>query len=781
MWPFKKNIRPRRIEGRRRASAYAASAWHKFRQGGGVGSVLLALLLYAGLLLLEAWPLNPFPYRKGQYVPEDVFARVSFQVLRREKMESYIARERERTAPTFQLNAPLTEKILTDLRTLPERLKATSQPADLDDALRKKFALEGQEDLAAWQHYAEPDRREALESQLGRLRERLVGTCLISPEDAQALQRRSAWQVLLVAGASKPLVRGLRDVIGLKDTTKIAQEAERLAEPFDPEIRGNVQAYLLGTFAGGEPLYSFGAEATERDADKTAAAIRANPPPEVYESHPAGEILVARSSARPSGSQRGLTASELDLLGHEHEAYLQMEHQRRPWLTWMQLSGRAGVLLLVVALLVAYVVNYQKPLLRWHGRALAVVMVVLLMLGLNKVMFQALAWNVHAGVLPVLMAAAAFAIAFDRRLALLLGGILAILVPLQVRGDLALFGVLMAAVAAGAFQLQEIRSRSKLVVTAAATALAVFAMIWSMSLMRGVPWRFALADGGWGIGCTIVAGFFLQGLLPLIERVFRIATSMTLLEWCDASKPLLKRLALESPGTYNHSLQLGTMCEAAAEAIGANGLLARAGAYYHDIGKINKPEYFAENQFGSASRHAKLSPAMSLLVIIGHVKDGLEMARRYGLPSVLWEFIAAHHGTTLVQYFYKAASDQARVEAGRVPDEVEFRYPGPKPQSKEVAILMLADASESSVRSVAEPTPGRIENQVHAMVTRRLMDGQLDECDLTLREVHAIEDSLIKSLCGVYHSRIAYPTPDGERPSAAEMSPSRPTGRPNGD
>ena len=173
---------------------------------------------------------------------------------------------------------------------------------------------------------------------------------------------------------------------------------------------------------------------------------------------------------------------------------------------------------------------------------------------------------------------------------------------------------------------------------------------------------------------------------------------------------------------------------------------------------------------------------MSLLIIIGHVKDGIELAREYSLPRALHEFIATHHGTTLVQYFYHAAAEQRKSDTDRAPDEVEYRYPGPKPRSKEAAVLMLADAAESSVRAMSEPTPGRIENQVGAMVSRRLMDGQLDgarpwsrlmdgqldDCELTLREVHQIETSLIKSLCSVYHSRISYPTPPGEKPSAAE-------------
>jgi len=339
--------------------------------------------------------------------------------------------------------------------------------------------------------------------------------------------------------------------------------------------------------------------------------------------------------------------------------------------------------------------------------------------------------------------------------------------------------VLVTALAASVFQLHEIRTRSKLIAVAAITACIVYAATWAVSLATALPWRFALVNGAQAAGGAMLAGFVVQGILPVIERVFRVVTSMTLLEWCDASKPLLKRLAMEAPGTYNHSLQLGTMSESAAESIGARGLLARVGAYYHDIGKINKSTYFIENQADSDSKHARLSPAMSLLVITGHVKDGLELAREYGLPPVLHEFIASHHGTTLVEYFYHAATQQRKDQSEPVPDEVEFRYPGPKPKSKEAAILMLADAAESSVRALSEPTPSRIENQVHMMVTRRLMDGQLDECDLTLREVHTIETSLVKSLCGFYHARIAYPSAAGK--SAAGDQPKSPAEPPAGD
>ena len=212
---------------------------------------------------------------------------------------------------------------------------------------------------------------------------------------------------------------------------------------------------------------------------------------------------------------------------------------------------------------------------------------------------------------------------------------------------------------------------------------------------------------------------------------------------------------MEAPGTFSHSLLIGSIAENAAEAIGANGLLCRVGAYYHDIGKINKPPYFVENQMGSASRHDQLSPTMSQLVIVGHVKDGVEIAKEYGLPAVLRQFIETHHGTTLMEYFYHEA--QKKADDKQTVSEAEFRYPGPKPKSKEAAIIMLADAVESAARSLTDHSPTKVETLVHTIAMKRLQDGQFDECDLTLRELSRIEISLSKSLAAHHHGRIAYP------------------------
>ncbi|HPY77105.1 MAG TPA: HDIG domain-containing protein, partial [Anaerohalosphaeraceae bacterium] len=207
-----------------------------------------------------------------------------------------------------------------------------------------------------------------------------------------------------------------------------------------------------------------------------------------------------------------------------------------------------------------------------------------------------------------------------------------------------------------------------------------------------------------------------------------------------------------------------------AESIGANGLLCRVGSYYHDIGKINKPSYFVENQMGSTSRHEQLSPAMSKLIIIGHVNDGMEIAREFGLPSILRQFIETHHGTTLMEYFYNEARKKKGEHESQV-SEIEFRYPGPKPRSREAAIVMLADAVESAARSLSDPGPAKIEALVHSIAMKRLQDGQFDDCDLTQREMSLIEASMSKALAAHHHGRIAYPKLEEEPAAQGKQEP----------
>lgn len=251
-----------------------------------------------------------------------------------------------------------------------------------------------------------------------------------------------------------------------------------------------------------------------------------------------------------------------------------------------------------------------------------------------------------------------------------------------------------------------------------------------------------------------ICAMMVMATLRIFEKLFGEITNFTLLELSDFSQPLLKRMVLEAPGTYHHSITVSNLAESAADAIGAHALLTRVGAYYHDIGKMKTPHYFTENQLISGNKHDALEPSMSRLVILNHIKEGLELAREYKLNKRIVDFIPEHHGTSLIHYFYqKALAENEAEEVG----EEDYRYPGPKPRSKETAIVMLADSVEGATRALDEHTPQKIEDVVRKVINNKFIDGQLDECNLTLREIDAIASTFVRVLSAMYHSRIKYP------------------------
>lgn len=261
---------------------------------------------------------------------------------------------------------------------------------------------------------------------------------------------------------------------------------------------------------------------------------------------------------------------------------------------------------------------------------------------------------------------------------------------------------------------------------------------------------FALLSG-------FISAGFVSSFIPLIETLFQYTTDIKLLELANLNSPVLRELMVKAPGTYHHSVIVGNLVEAAAESIGANPLLARVAAYYHDIGKAAKPLYFIENQAGEENRHDKLTPSMSALILISHIKEGVELAREHRLGQPIIDIIRQHHGTALIKFFYERAKSQAT--AGQIVEEKDFRYPGPKPQTREAGIVMLADCVEAASRTLVNPTPDRIQGMVQNLINRIFTDGQLDECELTLKNLHEIAKSFTVILNGIFHHRIEYPEP----------------------
>jgi putative nucleotidyltransferase with HDIG domain len=269
-------------------------------------------------------------------------------------------------------------------------------------------------------------------------------------------------------------------------------------------------------------------------------------------------------------------------------------------------------------------------------------------------------------------------------------------------------------------------------------------------------WVQFMVRTGAGILSGLSAAMLTSLFLPVLESLFGLTTDIRLLELSNLNSPLLRRLALEAPGTYHHSITVGTLAEAGAEEIGANGLLTRVGAYYHDIGKLKHPEYYIENQVFTGNKHESLAPTMSTLILTSHVKDGLAIAEEVGLGPKVRDLIPQHHGTRIMTYFFQKAREAAE-EKGDEINENDFRYPGPKPQFKEAAILMLADQVEAAARTLQDPSPGQIRSLIRRITQSTIQDGQFNECDITLKEVSRVGDAFERVLNGMYHHRIEYP------------------------
>src|ERR1043165_6541233 len=336
----------------------------------------------------------------------------------------------------------------------------------------------------------------------------------------------------------------------------------------------------------------------------------------------------------------------------------------------------------------------------------------------------------------------------------------------------------------------QVRRRSRLIRAGFFVGLAIWLLSLTFGLIGPINWFYPTAND-WGlvgvqsalaVGNGIVTAMIVGGALPMLENLFGITTDISWLEASDLNHPLLRRMTIEAPGTYHHSLVVANLAEAAAEAVGANATLCRVCAYFHDVGKLVKPEYFTENMSFERNPHDELAPTMSALIIIAHVKEGVDLAIKNGLNQEIMDVIQEHHGTSLVYYFYqRALQQQEDARAGGkimnmrpedIPEvrEESFRYGGPKPQTKESAIISLADIVESASRSIEKPTPQKIEQLVNELIEERIADGQLDECELTLGDLRVIAERFRFTLMTMLHTRIAYPKPESKFPTPRDES-----------
>lgn len=748
-WAMRAVSRGRRsaLERQRRAEDGILDRFLKNPNLGWAAVITASFVALCGVL--AAWARTQPIIAPGRIANETVIARVPFELRDPAATDQRRMLERQQTPRVYIANLAAFESIRASIENLPRLLATVERLDQLAPEVSKQFQLTDA-GLAAIRAEAGPTPGEvgpAWKQRVSGLVERLKVRPILDDRTAQReeLEGVSPLVQLRVDQEQPRTVRRVEALVNLKNESELAAAMNSVAraagftEPVLSVVVSRLTTNPEATFAFDEALTVAAQNARAEAVQPIVATV------------PAGQVIY-REGER-------VEPKHIDQFVAEARAFAATADRSKVWIRWASVIAAVAAIALAMA---GYLALFSTKVRRNPLRMFAVA--ALCAAGLAASVLGTIASPgliMLTAIAPTVFAAVIIVIAYDRRVALAMGTLLGVLVCIALDQGIGTFALILTGISFAVITLREIRDRSTLVRmglsagAALAVGTALFAFIDRPITDDSInqTLRDAVIAGAGGLATGVVA----LAVLPIIERWFGITTGMTLIELRDPKQPLLRELQQRAPGTYNHSLNVASIAEAAADSIKADSLLTYVGALYHDVGKMNKPDYFVENQMGATSRHEKLSPAMSLLVIVGHVKDGLALAEEYALPRTLRHFVEAHHGTTLVEFFYNRARKQAEgsTEAD-IPEETEYRYPGPKPRTKEVAILMLADAVESATRTMPEPTPSRIEALVRAMASKRLMDGQFDECELTLRELNTIVESISRSVAAIYHGRVVY-------------------------
>lgn len=747
--------------------------------------VLFCVLFVVVVGSVATWTIEQPRVAVGQIMRETRLSRVEFRSQDDQRTDMQREAARQNTPRIYSADLPILDELRSSIANLPRTLAGVESLDRVEQEIRVKFGLT-QDGLTAVRAIAQDEAELARwNARVTVLDEILRRRPLLSGQGWQRVTQEGLNpQIELREGADRNTRQFVsrEDAINIENAEMLRREVERIVRiaGFEPPADALVRNRLINAQ---RPTFSFDASATS--AAQQAAADRVVPM--------AREIAVGQ---KIFGRGEVLTSDQLDLFLREREQFREQGGVR---MLMVRRAGVFGLVAVLTVLLAGYIAAFSPKIANrparsgWLTLCLTIAVVSACLMG---VFDPRLMWL--ASLTPVVLVAVLLCVAYDQRTSLAVSAVLAVFVAMALGLHVGMLALMIIGIASAISQLREIRERRTLIRMSFAVALALCgaAMLDQLAELpsgvagAGARTREILSAGAQSFLSGLLVGGIALFILPFVERVFDITTGMTLIELRDSKQPLLRELQQRAPGTYNHSLNVASIAESAAESIGADSLLTYVGCLYHDIGKMNKPQYFVENQSGGQNKHDKLNPAMSLLVIVGHVKDGMEIARKHNLPRSLRHFIEGHHGTTLVEYFYRRAVEKAadksekgdrdksgvRAEPGhepertkaiepdddRLPSEVDYRYPGPRPRTKEVAITMLSDAVESATRTLAEPTPARIDALVRDLANRRLVDGQFDECDLTLRELSTICDSISKTVASIYHGRVRYASTSGE-------------------
>jgi putative nucleotidyltransferase with HDIG domain len=674
-------------------------------------------------------------FQVGAIAKRDVVAPMSFQVFKdRGKLEQEKDREAAKVAPVFVFDETAADRsrrafrsFLRSVDTVVEQdsltsLERTARIGAINSEISPDAALE----LADRQ--AGPAISKAVESFIDTT---LAGGVM---EEKTSEDLGASHMITIVRGKTE-FNRHLSEVSDLWD---VRQAAQRRSEELFGDDREAAKAFEEAVVAFIVPNLRYDAAETESRRNQARESVS-----EFQGMVLKDELILAKHERITDEDVR-----KLNSLAYRQRQQLQAEGA---WQRLQPLAGRLILATLLLAIFASFLKMHRPDIFRDHAALAVVTVSTLLVLGLASVVVNFT--DVSPFVIPVVIAPMLVTVLLDDRVAILMTMVLSVLVGTTANLGLSFIVASMVAGIAGVYTAVRIRRRSQFYRALLFVFLGYFASISAINLIRGVALPEMAADAGWAALNATLSTMITVIVLPIFEMFSGVTTDITLLELSDLNRPLLRRMMLEAPGTYHHSMVVGQLAEAAAESIGANALLARVGAYYHDIGKLAKPKYFTENDPASKRRHERLTPTMSCLILGSHVKDGLDLGREEKLPKAILDFIREHHGNTLMAFFYHKA-----LEMDPSIQEQDYRYPGPSPRSKETAIVMLADASEAASRSLAEPSPSRLRSLVKKIIESRANEGQLDQCQLTLRELALIRESFVKVLAAVFHGRIPYPT-----------------------
>ena len=702
-----------------------------------VPHVAIALITCLISVIIIQWDTGLFKagFREGDIALRDIYAPYDFEVkgdINNKVTELNRQMAKDAVLPVFRLDTEAQQAVTDKAESLVKSAKSLVESPELENEDKKSEIRE----IATTYNLSESLVSRILESKdhdifLAQIRE-IIGSFMskgmISTLDHERFKDKDVMMMTLVDGDEAENKKFIEDFLTLEGS-----KAE--IEDFDFSIRDRKEKALVVDFANAILNVNIVYDGEETELRKRSAAQQVQP---IY-----NIIEVKKNETILSKGER---------IGKDHILKLNGIEQNEPSVV---IAGRffaITMLLGLFILIIALYIKYYEPKFSAGNKELVLLGLICVLLLFAAKIIMISPWP--SNLVPVAVASMLIAILIDHRLAIIVTCFLSILVGMISGNRLDIAGVSLVGGIVGIFAMRGVRRRSQVMAAGLSVGFANMSYLIAIGIVGSLDFNTYITESFLGFLNGILSALIVTGLLPVFENTFKITTDISLLELADLNHPLLKEMVIKAPGTYHHSLVVGNLAEAACEAIGANPLLARVSSYFHDVGKIEKASYFSENQSSEDSAHDKLSPTMSSLIITNHVKNGVELARQYKLNKKIVDIIKQHHGSGLVFYFFKRALEKVSDETV---GEQSFRYPGPKPQTKEAACVLLADSVEAGSRALDDPTPSRIKGLVRKIINNKFIDGQLDECDLTLKDLEKISEIFIHILTGIFHTRVEYP------------------------